>query len=282
MISALNKQSDGTIELTIAIPASDVKKAWDQIVEETVKNSVLPGFRKGKAPKKLAEEKLDKEKVKEEVIKKLLPQFYAQAVNEHQLTPIIYPRVHLRQEDLAKDLSSGQHDLQVIAQTCETPEISLNGYKDSVQKITAKTKIIVPGKELQPAKFEDIVKALLDSVKVKIPQMLVETEVDRLLSQTLDEIKKLGLTLDQYLASTGKTAEGLRGEYQTKAEADLKLEFALRKIAEEEKITINDKELDEAIKKAPNEEERKNLAANKYLLASILRQQKTLDFVKNL
>ncbi|MBI1919238.1 hypothetical protein HYS29_01480, partial [Candidatus Microgenomates bacterium] len=270
------------IELTITIPAADVKKAWDQIVEETVKNTVLPGFRKGKAPKKLAEEKLDKEKVKEEVIKKLLPQFYAQAVNEHQLTPIIYPKVHLRQEDLAKDLSSGQHDLQVIAQTCETPEISLNGYKDSVRKITAKTKIIVPGKVHPPAKFEDIVKALLDSVKVKIPQMLVETEVDRLLSQTLDEIKKLGLTLDQYLTSTGKTAEGLRGEYRAKAETDLKLEFTLRKIAEEEKITVNEQELDEAIKKAQSEEERKNLTNNRYLLASILRQQKTLDFIKNL
>ncbi|MBI1919376.1 trigger factor family protein, partial [Candidatus Microgenomates bacterium] len=59
MISAVNKQPDGTIELTITIPAADVKKAWDQIVEETVKNTVLPGFRKGKAPKKLAEEKLD-------------------------------------------------------------------------------------------------------------------------------------------------------------------------------------------------------------------------------
>lgn len=282
MISALNRQPDGTIELTITIPASDVKKAWDEVVAETVKNTALPGFRKGKAPKKLVVEKIDKEKVKEEVIRKLLPQFYALAVQKHNLAPIVYPRIHIRAQGLEKDLSSGENDLQITAQICEAPQISLDNYKDAITKVAAKAKIIIPGKEPQPPKFEDIVGALLDAVRVPLPKMLVDAEVDRILSQTLDEIKRLGLTLDQYLASTGKTAEGLRGEYQQKAEADLKLEFTLRKIAESEKITVEEKEIEEAIKKAKDETERKNLESNRYVLATILRQQKTLDFLKNL
>jgi trigger factor len=124
--------------------------------------------------------------------------------------------------------------------------------------------------------------ALLKALKITIPQLLIDAEVDRLLSQTLDEIKKLGLTLDQYLASTGKTPEQLRADYAQKAENDIKIEFALQKIAESEKITVEQKEIDEAITQAKSEQEKASLESNKYLLANILRQQKTLDFLKNL
>ncbi|MBI3069684.1 MAG: hypothetical protein HYY87_00060 [Candidatus Levybacteria bacterium] len=89
-------------------------------------------------------------------------------------------------------------------------------------------------------------------------------------------------TLEQYLASTNRTAATLRAEYEKKAENDIKLEFALQKIAEVEKVTVEEKEIEEAIQKVKTEEEKKHLSANRYLLASILRQQKTLDFLKSL
>lgn len=275
MISALQKQTDGTISLTITIPSSEVKKAWDKAVEETVKNTTLPGFRKGKAPQELVEEKLDKEKIREETLRELLPKHYVQAVNKHQLRPIMNPKIHVAKlED--------QKDCQFTAQTCEAPDINLGKYKEAVKSVTAKSKIIVPGKEKQEPKFDEITRALLEAVSASIPKILIEAEVDRLLSQMLDEIKKLGLTLDQYLSSTGRTVESLREEYRKKAENDIKLEFTLQKIAEVEKITVEEKEIEEAIQKGKDEKEKQALSANKYLLASILRQQKTLDFLKNL
>jgi len=151
-----------------------------------------------------------------------------------------------------------------------------------LKKVTAKGKIVIPGKEQQEANFDDIVKAILDTVKVTIPSLLTDQEVDRLLSHTLDEIKKLGLSLDQYLASTGKTAENLREEYRQKAEKDIKMEFALQKIADTENISVEQQEIDEAISKAKDDEERTHLESNRYLLANIIRQQKTLDFLKQL
>ena len=99
--------------------------------------------------------------------------------------------------------------------------------------------------------------------------------MERLLAQTLDDIKKLGLTLDQYLSSTNKTPEILRDEYKRKAENDIKLEFALQKIAETEQITVETGEINEAIQKAKDENERKHLENNRYMLSSILRNQKS-------
>lgn len=276
--SALQKESNGTIRLTITIPALDVQKAWEEMMIEVIKNAEVQGFRKGNAPRKLVEEKVDKEKIREEVLKKLLPIAYTEAIKTQGIRPIINPKIHVEK---LEDPSTGK-DWQFTALTCEAPVIQLGKYRENIQKVTAKGKIAIPGKEPVPAKFEDIVKALLDSVTTEIPSILVENETDRLLSQTLEDVKKLGLTLDQYLSSTGKNPQVLREEYKRKAENDIKLEFALIKIAEAEKITVEDKEIDEAVKASKTDEERKNLEANRYLLASILRQQKTLDFLKNL
>jgi len=275
MKAIIEKTQDGSIELKISIPWELVKKQWDIVVAEMVKNTNLAGFRKGKAPKKLVEEKLDNAKVREEVLRHLLPQAYIEAVKEHNLKPIMDPRIHIEGE-----LVEGK-DWQFHALTTEAPEVDLNGYKDEIKKVTAKSKIIIPGKEPEAPKFDDIVKALLTSVKIAIPHVLIDREVDRLLSQTLDEIKRLGMTLDQYLSSTGKTAEQLRAEYAQKADNDLRLEFALQKIAESEKITVDDSEIEKTIQNA-KPEEKQSLSANKYLLASIIRQQKTLDFLKSL
>src|SRR3989344_5117770 len=275
MKSQLTRSEDSTITLKITVPWPEVKKTQEEVLGEMAKNADLPGFRKGKAPKKIVEENLDKTRVREEVLRHVLPKAYIDAVREHNLKPIIDPKVHVKPLEDEKNW-------EFEAVTCEEPKVDLGDYKTKVKSVTAKSKIIVPGKESEGPKLDDVIKALLEAVSVKLPKILVDYETDKLLSQTLDEIKKLGLTLDQYLASTRKNAEMLRLEYEGKALNDLKLEFALRKVAEAEKITVGDGDLQKTIDKAKTEEEKKKITNNKYLLASILRQQKTLDFLRNL
>ena len=275
--SKFERKEDGTIQLTISITQPEIKKTTDEIITTYVSNAEITGFRKGKAPRHIVEPTINKAKIKEEVLRKLLPNAYVKAVEEHKIKPIMNPKIHV-------DTLPDDKDWNIIAITCEMPEVKLGKYKDAIKKVTAKSKIILPGKEekRQEVSLDEIVKELLGASTVSVPTIMIEQEVDRLLAQTLDEIKRLGLTLDQYLASTQKKPEELRNEYAVKAEGDIKLEFVLQKIAEEEKITIEDKELKEAIQKAKDPIEMENLQKNSYMLASILRQQKTLDFLKNL
>src|SRR3990167_1390520 len=95
MISALQKQENGTITLTITIPSSDILKTQTEVLSELAKEASFPGFRKGKAPVKMVEEKLGEEKIREEVLKKLLPQSYIKAVEEHKLRPIMNPKINI-------------------------------------------------------------------------------------------------------------------------------------------------------------------------------------------
>ncbi|MEK7551149.1 MAG: trigger factor [Patescibacteria group bacterium] len=271
----IKKLEDGTIDINVVLPWSVVKKTKDEVIDEHVKDATLPGFRKGKAPKDIVEKSLDGGHIKEDVLRKLLPEAYAKAINDLKIKPIISPKIHVQKID-------ENQDWEFSAQTCEMPTIDLGNYKAEVKKITGKSKIVVPGKESAPVSFEEITKALLDSSKITIPAVIIDQEVEKLLAQTLDEIKRLGLTLDQYLASTGKNIDALRDGYKVKAETDVKLEFILQEIARSENITVEDKEIEDALNTAKTPAERQNLEQNKYLLASIIRQQKTLDFLKNL
>ncbi len=273
--STIERLPDGTIKLLITIPRAKVNKAREEAIVNIAKQANLPGFRKGKAPERLVEEKLDKSEIQEDVLKNLLPQAYQEAVIEHQLRPIMNPKIHIEKIEEDKDWI-------VEAVTCEVPKVEIGSYKDNVKSVTAKSKIIIPGKEEKKPTFEEIAKALLEKAKLEIPSVLLEQETDRLLSQLLADIKKLGLNLEQYLASTKRTPEDLRAEYTNRARDDMKLEFILQKIAEEEKIIVEEKEIEEAIQKAKSAEEKKHLENNKYMLAAILRQQKTLDYLMSL
>lgn len=280
MIATLNKTADNTIELTITIPWADIQKTYAEAVEDMVKQTEVPGFRKGKAPRKLAEESLDKNKIYEEVIKRIVPAAYAKALEEHHVKPIVYPQVEL------KEAQEGR-DWVVIARTAEKPDVRLGDYQKAIRELKAakSKKIYLPGQEEktnekdQKTTLEEILNALLSTFFITLPAILVEHEVTHKLSELVDQVRKLGLTVEQYLSSTNRTAETLRAEYTREVRRTLALEFAFEAIAEAQKLTVEEAELDKIIASAKTAEEKKALEGQRYYLASVVRRQKTLDFL---
>lgn len=278
MTSAKHITDDGTIELTITIPWKDMQAMYQTVVTETASSAEIDGFRKGKAPKQMVEENVDKTKVYEETIKRLVPKAYTDAVIEHKVSPIMMPQIELKDAQEEKDWV-------ILARTCERPAITLKDYKKEIAALKAsKTPaIIVPGKDAGDAgkpkgpTVDEVLDALLVSIEAKLPEILLEHEVTHQLSQLVDQTKKLGLTVEQYLASTGKTAESVRKDYKAQAAKNLTLEFGLEAIAEKENITVSDEEVDKLLATAKSEEERKAMADQRYYLTSLIRRQKTLD-----
>lgn len=290
MTSALNRLPDATIELTITIPWTDIAKIYETAVSEAVKRAEVSGFRKGKAPRAVVEEQLDKTKVYEEVLKDLLPKVYNQAITDQKLHPIINPKIEL------KEASKGK-DWVVRAVTCEKPAVTLGNYQQAIKDLkTAKQKKIwVPGSKAEPEgeknppaggdkkpTLDELLKALFGAVTISLPALLIEHELNRLLSDLIDQTKKLGLTVEQYLASTARTAETIRHEYEEQAKRTLTLEFSLEEIANKEGILVSDDDIAKVIQTAKTDEEKKALEGQRYYLASVLRRQKTLDFLASL
>ncbi|MFH1840845.1 MAG: trigger factor [Candidatus Shapirobacteria bacterium] len=276
MTTALNRLADGTVELTINIPWPKVKAEYEKVVQAAVEKAEVKGFRKGKAPRDLVEKQLDKNKLYEEVIRLLLPTVYTEAAKEHQLKPIVSPHIKVLSLEENKDW-------QIQAITSELPTVELGDYQKTLRHEMAAGKIIVPGKKEEPEKEDQqltkIFQILLKTAKLILPQILVEDEVNRMLARLIDQTNKLGLTVEQYLSSIGKTTEQLRTEYTQQAQETLKLELILSKIADEEKIQIDESEIDKMIAAAPDEGSRSQMEKpeQRLYLKQLLRKQKVVE-----
>lgn len=278
-----------TFEILATVDRTVVDKAKKATIAKSKENLEVKGFRKGKAPDSLVAEDLGQNKLLELIIQQLIPDIYSSAISQFGLRPILSPKIEL------VSAKEGEN-WQIKFTSCEEPEINLGNYKDLVKKQKSVNSIWTPGKgtppngnekkaekpENQEENLNKILGLLTENIKVEISDFLVEAEVARKLSEFLEEVKKLGLTLDQYLTSTGKNIDSLRHEYKDRVEQTVKLQLILGAIAESEKIEVGSEEIEKTISSAKNDDEKRSLESQKYLLASILRQQKTLDFLAKL
>lgn len=286
MISALNRLSDGTIELTITIPWKRVAEEYQKPLVRLGENAIIKGFRKGKAPIKKVEEYLGKSKIYEEILKTLIAAVYIEALKEHNLKPIINPQIAVISLQENKDW-------QIKATTCELPKVDLGDYQEAIRKILASEKIWTPAKDKtkpplaqkdESVRLEKIFQSLLATAKVQIPEILIQDEINRMLSRLIDQTGRLGLTVEQYLASIGKTSDQIRTEYHQQAQDSLKLELILAAIADEQKIETSEEEVQKLIQAVPDEETKKSLnnQAQKAYIRQLLRKRKVIDNLSKL
>lgn len=262
-----------TFELEFSLPWAEVSKIYDQVLAELIQNSDLKGFRKGKAPKDLVEKQADKGKIYGEVINRLLPESYAAAVKKHQLRPALGPKITILKAE-------ENQPWQFKAKACELPEVKLGNFEGTARSALVKSNL--EKKELTPTqKFKLIAQALIKDTKLDLPELLIESERDRLLSKLLAELQKLGLTIDQYANSNQKTVEQVKAEYAQTAVNSLKLELILQTIAEVKKITVAEAEIDKMIAEAGDAKLKKelNTPAERAYIGVVLKKKKAIDFL---
>ena len=94
---------------------------------------------------------------------------------------------------------------------------------------------------------ERVIEAAVDISQVEFPPVLVEAEIDQLLSQQARRWQMDDKGLEEYLKSINKTEEELREELRPLATKRVTQSLVLGKIAEEEKIEVSDAEIDTEI-----------------------------------
>ncbi|OGC56099.1 hypothetical protein A2797_01880 [candidate division WWE3 bacterium RIFCSPHIGHO2_01_FULL_48_15] len=291
------KREDGTIVLTITIPSVQVKETFERIKKAALKEVKVPGFRPGKAPSDLAEKQLNEEALSQSLFQELVPIAYASAVTEKGIKPIISPQITIKsfkpptRVGVPTEASGKDEDLVIEAKTAERPPVNLGDYKSELKRGFARfavgepSKKVLYGPEGKPLEGGEKVTAaavlekLRETSQVDVPHILIDFEVQRMLSSLIDQVRGLGLTIDQYLSSQGKKAEELRKEYHSIAQRNLKDEFILSEISVKEGVKVSEKEIEEAIEAAPDEKTRAGLSEErgKNYLEDVLRKRKTIE-----
>lgn len=126
------KQEHSVVALTIEITKAEFEAAKDKAFKKTGKNITVPGFRKGKAPRKMIEKLYGEGVFFEEAFNIIYPDAMEMAVEKSGIKPVGRADV-----DLGDPAEEG--GLTIIAKVPVEPEVELGEYKGiEVEKETAK------------------------------------------------------------------------------------------------------------------------------------------------
>jgi trigger factor len=109
--------------LTVEVDAAQVDAALDQAFKKVVQKVNVPGFRKGKIPRKIFEARFGVESLYQDALDILLPKAYGQAVRETGIEPVDRPEVDVEQMEKGKNLI-------FKATVTVKPEVKLGDYKN--------------------------------------------------------------------------------------------------------------------------------------------------------
>ena len=93
-----------------------------------------------------------------------------------------------------------------------------------------------------------IIEELVKNTKIELPEILIESEINKSLAQMKDDIERMGGKFDEYLTQAKKTEEELRKDFRESSEKKAKVQLIFNKIAEAEKLEPNKEILENEIK----------------------------------
>ncbi len=118
----VEKLEKNMAKLTIEVSAEDLEKAMQSAYQKAKGRITLPGFRKGKAPRKMIEQMYGKGIFLEDAANALIPEHYSKAVEECDLEIVSQPQIDVTQAEPGKTFI-------FTAEVAVKPEVTLGEYK---------------------------------------------------------------------------------------------------------------------------------------------------------
>src|SRR4029079_6962978 len=95
--SALESVNPTRVKMTVEVSYEELKPSLDAAYKTIGQQIQVPGFRKGKVPTRIIDQRVGRGAVLQEAVNEALPQFYGQAAQENALKVIGQPEVDVTQ-----------------------------------------------------------------------------------------------------------------------------------------------------------------------------------------
>ena len=372
--STLETLEDNRVKLCVEVDETEFDSAVDAAFKRIAKEVRMPGFRPGKAPRRLLEAQFGHQVGREEALRESMPEYYAQAVIEHDVDVVAPPEIeitggqeegpvqfeavvevrpavnaagydglrveipnptptdeevdeqldNLRKnfadlEPVERAAADGDHvtiDIECVHQGEPVPGLTTTDYDyevgsgavvaeidenlrgasagDEVEfeadhpdpdeadklefSITIKEvkEAVLPAlddefakansefetvedlhadmatrlgtmriQQAQMAMQQNTAEALAELVTDEIPESMIENEINARLQDLVGRLQQQGMDVGAYLEAMGQTAESLTAEFREPAEQAVKVDLALRSVAELQGLVPDDDALDE-------------------------------------
>ncbi len=163
--STLTRLAPTQVELEIPITPEELEAAQERAFRRLAKNVKLPGFRAGKVPRRVFEQTYGSEAIASEALEDVVPEVYARAVREHELSPVDRPKMELLPAEEGKPSrlkatvavrpAIDLHDYKGIEVERESPTIDDGDVERSISALAKERATLVPVE--RPAQLGDVV-----------------------------------------------------------------------------------------------------------------------------
>ena len=124
----IKKLPKSQVEIEISVPAAEFEKFIDAAAEDLSKDLKIDGFRPGKAPRNVVEQKVGAEKILAHGAERAIKKTYVDAVTKNKLDTIGEPKITITK------IAAG-NDLEYKAVAAVMPEVKLSSYRKDVKTI---------------------------------------------------------------------------------------------------------------------------------------------------
>jgi trigger factor len=194
MRSTVEPLEGNKVKLSIEVEAGEFEAAVNAAFKKIAKEVRLPGFRPGKAPRKVLEARFGHQAGREQALQDALPEYYSAAVIEHDVDVIAPPDI---------DITGGQEsgDIAFDAVVEVRPTIEVPGY-GGLQVTLERPGVDEAALDAQIDRMRE-----LDSTLVDVDRAVQDGDTVTIdVAGTLDEEPQPGLTADDYSYTVGSGA----------------------------------------------------------------------------
>jgi FKBP-type peptidyl-prolyl cis-trans isomerase (trigger factor) len=237
-----------------------------------IKTAVLPEFNLPDY-KKLAKEEMSKPADKVEV-------------TDQEIEDLIM--------QLRKTVAHQGHEHKPGEEHHEIPESELPEFSDEFVKKLGEFKDVADFKEkirgnmqkekeltAKDKKRVELMENLLKNTEIKLPEVIVQSELDKLVAQFQDDITRAGMKYDEYLKHIKKTEEDLRKEWRETAEKKGKMQLILSRIAKEENLFPNEDEIKKEVDRIIEHNKGADRFRARMFVETFLTNEKVLSFLES-
>ena len=125
-----------------------------------------------------------------------------------------------------------------------------------------------------------IIEALVAETNVEVPEILIESEMQKMIAQFKDDIARAGLTYQAYLEHVKKTEADLRTEWKDTAVKRAKTQLILAKIGKEEGLKLDEEAVTKEIEHIMSHHKDADRFRVRMFIENMMQNEKVLAFLE--
>ena len=301
METSIKKLPKSQIEILVRVPVEEFNNFIERATLDLGKELEIKGFRKGMAPKEIAEREISPGRILEEAANQAIKENYLKAISENKIEAIFKPEIEILK------LAPG-NPFEFKAKISVLPEVKLPDYKQIASQV--KKREVIVAKDYNPPTAsshllrkwapeierlrlekerieremtrEEILEQITQNSEVEISEVLVGSEKKRMLESLKQQVPQmLQINFENYLSKINKTEKELLDSFLPEAQRKIKNSLVLKEIERRENIEVSEKEIKEEMDKISKIYPDLDQNQLKEYAEGVIRNKKTFQFLEN-